>query len=301
MSQQTKKITSFESKKDRFKELLHMNAKAVKVYWPILLLVQLPVLTVYLLLAQKPIQQATIGLDKKYIDLHKQHTTHIKNIEQRFNELNHRFVTLQIQHAKFIKASILLTATVQQGNSPSTNLFKKTTLDTLDRIGEKIRLNEPFSGMLTSLPQECSAFSGYKTLKQFSARLPLTFQQLKKAFDDIRKSYIPSKIKSGLPNWLEKIASVFHGNIKIEKANQIDEDPFQSIAEALEVQDLKLAYAFSKSIKNQSIELWTKHVAERLSLEEDYSSFAEKVQNWIQQTPIENKTAPISTTQENTP
>ena len=109
-------------------------------------------------------------------------------------------------------------------------------------------------------------------------------------------------VTSRIPvKWLEKIASTFHGNIKIEKANQSDERPLQPIADALEAQDLKLAYSFAKNIQIQSVGLWAKHVAERLSLEEDYSSFAEKVQNWVQHPPIENKIAPIKTTQENIP
>ena len=303
MSQQTKKTISLEHNKVLVKEFLCKNGQAIKTYWPILLVAQLPVLIVYLFLAyQKPFLQTPIGFDKKNIELHKKHSAHIKNIELRFNELNQRFVALQNQHAKTVKSLILLkSATVQQGNLPSINLVKKTTLDTLDRIGEKIRLNEPFSGVLTSLPKECSAFPGYKTLHQFSARLPLSVTQLKKAFEDIRKNYMPPKVKSNLPKWLEKIASIFHGNIKIEKANQSDESPFQPIADALEAQDLKLAYSFTKNIQIQSVGLWAKHVAERISLDEEYYLFAENVQNWIQQTILGNQKPPTNTTQESIP
>jgi len=302
MSQQTKKTIP---QPDKFlaKELLRKNGHAIKKYWPVLLLAQLPALIFYLLLTyQKPFPQTQMVSDKKNTELHKQHSTHIKNIEQRFNELNQRFVALQNQHAKTVKSLILLkTATAQQGNIPSVNLIKKTTLDTLDRIGEKIRLNEPFSGVLSSLPKECSAFPGYKTLQQFSSRLPLSFIQLKKAFEDMRKNYTPPKVKSILPKWLEKIASTFHGNIKIEKANQSDESPLQPIADALEAQDLKLAYSFAKNIQIQSIGLWAKHVAERISLDEDYSLFAEKLQNWVKQTILGNQTPPTNTTQESIP
>ena len=171
----------------KLNKLLLKNKQALRIYWPLLLLAQLPALIICLIL---PFKQTVTAFDKKNnADTSKQLVSHIKNIEHRFNELNQRFLALQIQHAKFVKASILLTATVQQGSSPSVNLFKKTTLDILDRIGEKIRLNEPFSGLLASLPKECSSFSGYKTLKQFSVRLPLNHQQLKKAFDDIQKNY----------------------------------------------------------------------------------------------------------------
>lgn len=303
MSQPTKKTISLGLNRVLVKKFLCKNGQAIKTYWPVLLLVQLPVLIVYLLLAyQKPFQQTPMVFDKKNIELQKQHSTHIKNIEQRFNELNQRFVALQNQHAKTVKSLILLkTATVQQGNLPSVNLVKKTTLDTLDRIGEKIRLNEPFSGVLSSLPKECSTFPGYKTLQQFSARLPLSLVQLKKAFDDMRKNYAAPKVKSNLPKWLEKIAATFHGKIKIERANQSDESPLQPIADALEAQDLKLAYSFTKNIQIQSVELWAKHVAERISLDEEYSLFAEKVQNWVQQTILGNQIPPTNTTQESIP
>ncbi len=137
MSQQTKKTIP---QPDKFlaKELLRKNGHAIKKYWPVLLLAQLPALIFYLLLTyQKPFPQTQMVSDKKNTELHKQHSTHIKNIEQRFNELNQRFVALQNQHAKTVKSLILLkTATAQQGNLPSVNLIKKTTLDTLDRIGE---------------------------------------------------------------------------------------------------------------------------------------------------------------------
>ncbi len=303
MLQQTKKIPKLKLDMSIFKELLCKNIQAIKTYWPTLLLVQIiPIFIVFLVLVnQKPVLQTSTLIDKKNFELHKQHAIHIKNIEQRFNELNKRFVALQIQHAKFVKSSILLTATVQQGNVSPINAIKKTTLDTIDRIGEKIRLNEPYSGLLTSLPKECSSFSGYQSLQQFSSKLPLTFMQLKKSFEDIQKGYIAAKTKSTLPKWLEKVAKIFHGNIKIEKVNQIDESPFQSITEALEAQDLKLAYSFTKHLQLQVIQLWAQRVAERILLEEEYSAFAEKVQNWIQQIPLENESPFTEKSQENLP
>ena len=281
------------------KVLLCKNKEALKTYWPFLLLAQLPVLVVYLLFTyQKPLPQVPIIPDQKIIEQQKIQNTRIKNIEQRFSELNQRFLTLQNQLVASVTS--LKAAAVHQSHLPLVNLVKKTTLETLDRIGEKIRLNEPFSGLLTNLPKECSAFAGYKTLHQFSARLPLTFVQLKKTFDDIKKGYTPPKINSNLPKWLEKIAAAFKGNIKIEKANQVEENPLQPIADALEVQDLKLAYSFTKNLQIQSIKQWAKLAMERILLEEDYSMFAEKVQNWVNQAPLET-IPPTNTPQENLP
>ncbi len=312
---QTKETTPPKVAKTMFdkevaKQLLCKNKKALKTYWPLLLLALLPVLVVYLLLAnQKPLPTQVVP-DKKATELYKIQNAYIKNVEQRLDELNQRFLTLQNQHAKIIKSIISLKATTSaQGTNTQTSvdLVKKTTLETLDRIGEKIRLNEPFSGLLTSLPKDCSTFAGHKTLQQFSARLPLTFVQLKKTFDDIKKGYKPPKVNNNIPSWLEKIASVFpdaitllaKDNIKIEKANQTEENPLQPIADALEVQDLRLAYSFTKDLQIQSVKHWAKLVMERISLEEDYSLFAEKVQNWVSQTPSTHEAPPINTTQEN--
>jgi hypothetical protein len=251
---------------------------------------------------QKPPSQIPAVLDKKTTELNRIQNAHIKNIEQRFEGLNQRFLVLQNQHAKIIKSLISLkTVTVQQSQLPSVNLIKKTTLETVDRIGEKIRLNEPFSGLLTSLPKDCSAFPEYKTLQRFSARLPLTFAQLKRAFEDIRKNHTPQKINNNLPRWLEKIAAIFHGNIKIEKSTQVEESPFQQIADALEIQDLKLAYSFTKNFQIQQVKLWAKHAKERMSLEDDYSLFAEKIQNWANQTALINEAPPTNETKENLP
>lgn len=285
--------------KEMIKHLACKNKEALKVYWPLLLLTQLP-LGVYLFLAhQKPLPPTPIIPDQKTIEHQKIQNTRLKNIEQRFNELNQRFVVLQSQHAKMITSLISFkTATAQQSNLPPVNLVKRATLETLDRIGEKIRLNEPFSGLLANLPKDCSAFAGYKTLHQFSARLPLTFIQLKKTFDDIKKSYTPQKVNSNLPNWLEKIAAAFKGTIKIEKASQIEENPLQPIADALEVQDLRLAYSFTKDIQIPSIKQWAKLAMERILLEEDYSTFAEKVQSWVNQQPVQESTLTTNTPQE---
>ncbi len=290
---QTKKVpevakTMFD--KEIAKQILCKNKKALKTYWPLLLIAQLPVLLVYLCLAnQKLLPPAPIVPDKKIIEQQKIQNTRIKNMEQHFRELNQRFLVLQNQLAASVTS--LKAAAVHQNHLSSVNSVKKTTLETIDRIGEKIRLNEPFSGLLTSLPKDCSTFAGYKTLQQFSVRLPLTFLQLKKTFDDIKKSYTPPKINSKLPNWLEKIASAFKGNIKIEKATQSEENPLQPIVDALEMQDLKLAYSFAKDTQIQSVKQWAKLLMERTLLEENYSLFVEKVQNWVNQAPLETSPA----------
>jgi len=288
MLQQIKKIPKLNFDMSAFKNLLCKNVQAVKIYWPIILLIQTPIFIVCAILVnQKPTTQSA-PLDKNNFELHKKDAVRLKNLEQRFNELNKRFAALQIQHAKFVKSSILLAATVQQTNPSSDNIIKKNALDTIDRIGEKIRLNETYVGLISGFPKECSGFAGYKTVQQFSSKLPLSIVQLKKSFEDIRKKYTTSKTKNELPKWLEKAAKIFHGNIKIEQTKKADESPIQSITEALETQDLKLAYSLTKLISFPPIQLWAQYLAERISLEEEYATFAENVQNWAQQAPSEN-------------
>jgi len=288
MLQRIKKILKLNFDMSTFKNLFCKNIQAVKIYWPVILLIQAPIFIVCgTLVNQKPTTQLAM-LDKNNFELHKKHTIRLKNLEQRFNELNKRFAALQIQHAKFVKSSILLAATIQQTNPSSDNTIKKNALDTIDRIGEKIRLNEPYVGLIAGLPKECSGFAGHQTVQQFSSKLPLGIAQLKKSFEDVRKNYTASKTKSELPKWLEKAAKIFHGNIKIEQTKKTDESLIQSITEALETQDLKLAHSLTKLISFPPIQLWAQHLAERISLEEEYSIFAENVQNWAQQIPPEN-------------
>ncbi len=281
------------------KQVLLKNQAALKKYWPILLLGQLPLLAVYSLLATAtpsatPLLPPTpIKVDKKTLDLQKQQGARLKNLEQRLEGLNQRFLILQNLHAKTVKALITLKAEANiqktEHGATSINQMRKLTLETLDRIGEKIRLNEPFTGLLTSLSKECMSFSGYQTLHKYAAKLPLTFVQIKKAFDEIYKNSITPKQETSLPSWLTKMASFFHGKIKIKKSNQIEINPLQPLHEALESQDLKLVLALAKDLNLPTVKLWAQLVSERILLEDEYSVFAEKVQNWAQQPIQENK------------
>lgn len=304
MSQQIKEKVQLKLKYDMNK-LIFKNKEALKTYWPLLFLALFPTVIVYVLLInQKPSIQVPTKVDQKAIELHRQQNAHIKNVEQRLNELNQHFLALQNQHTKIVKSLISLKATTiqqkQENGLPTVNIVKKNTLEILDRIGEKIRLNEPFSGLLTNLPKECMGFPGYKTLHHFSARLPLTFVQLKKSFDDIQKNHTTAKTDLNLPKWAIKIASIFQGNIRVEKSNQTDKNLFQPVTEALEIQDLKLAYSFAKDLQIPAVKSWVKLAIERISLEEEYHLFAENVQHWTQQTSLSNNPATI-TTQENQP
>lgn len=273
------------------KGLFYKNIQAIKTYWPIFLLIQLPIFVVYLT-NQKPNIQASIILDKN----NQQQAIQIKRLERRFEELKKRFLALQIQHAKFVKSSILMASKVQHDNSSGVGDTKKIALDIVDRIGEKIRLNESYLSLLTLLPKECSLLPGYEILQQFASKLPLNLHQLKKSFEKIQKRHAQTKIKSDLPKWLEQIASLFHGKIKIEKTPTQDENSFELVMEALDTQDLKSALSFANNIPQEQIRSWTALVIERMQLEEGYAKFSVAMQQWAQQ--ISPK---LSTNKESTP
>ena len=278
------------------KKVILKNRRAIIEYWPIFLLGQLPLLVVYGLIANpKPAQlpAAPIKIDKKAAEFQKQQSTRLKNLEQRLEGLNQRFLILQNQHAKTVKALIVLKSESNSQRAEhgvaSINQTRNLTLEILDRIGEKIRLNEPFTGLLTNISKECVNFSGYQTLHKYAAKLPLTFLQIKKEFDEFYKNYIPQKQDTNLPLWLTKIASFFHGKIKIKKVDQIEVNPLQPLHEALEAQNLKLALVLASDLDFPAVKLWAQKVSERVLLEDQYSIFAEKVQNWAQQSIQENK------------
>ena len=313
MSQQTEeKVTHGVIENSKYHEkLLHLankNVQAIKIYWPLLILSQaVGIAALILVFNQKNLHKEQENNNKRDIEQNKQQTA-IKNLEQRFDNLNERFLSLQTQQAKIVKNLISLKMTLSSQKSESVkqnvstaeiNITQKTVLDTLDRIGDKIRLNESFASLLTSIPRTYINLPEYKILQKFSTRLPLTFKQLNKSFEEIQKNYTPQKPASNLPKWVSDIASVFHGTIKIEKADQKKENPLKSITDALGAQDLKSAHAFAKNFDNPSIKSWADLIAERISLEESYSLFAEKVQNLAQQTSQEIENKPMQKAQEN--
>lgn len=264
------------------KELFSKNIRVCKSYWPIITIMQLIAFIGCLIWTnQRPIQQTEVIIDKKSLNF-KQREDKINELEKQFQELKKRFLALQVQHAKFVKSSILMAT-----NTPNSVLqaqdTKKIASDIIDRIGEKIRLNNPYSNLLTLLPKECTSFSGYQTLHEFASNPPSNPQRLQKSFEDIRKKYTSHKKRYLLPKWLEKIASLFHGEIKIEKIHSIDETSFNLITEALELQDLKLAFSIAKNISIQPFQKWTNELTKRIKLEEEFMTFSTAIQQWIQQ------------------
>lgn len=272
--------------------LFHKNIQAIKSFWPIIILGQLSVFIIYLAcINQKPYAPTSIVLDKKNLELSQKQDAQIKRLEKKFEELKKRFLALQIQHTKLLKSSILMTTKDQHDNSMSAQDSRKVVLETVDRIGEKIRLNDSYSSLLASLPEKCSSFPGYETLQQFSSVPPPNIYQLQKSFEDIRKKYTLPKVQNNLPKWLEKIAAIFRGKIKVEKIRSVDEKPFELIEEALDSQDLKAALSFSKNIPLQQIQTWANHLTGRLQLEEAYLNFSAVMQQWVKQTSAELSTS----------
>lgn len=292
MSQQTKKLIHSTTEK-----YLKRMWYAIKNFWPLLLLTQIPLIIVSIVLLRRILPVPTSLPTKNEMVQNKK----IKNLEIHIKNVNEKFLDLQDQNSKILQELKSEKNSQKHGNyAIENNQFKQHTLEILDRIGEKIRLNEPFAGLLANISKDCINFSGYQSLHKYSTKLPLTFSQLKKAFDEIYKNYTPPKQDAKFPSWLEKIASFFRGKIKIEYQNQIRINPLLPVLEALEMQDLKLALALAKDINLPTTKLWTALVQERILLESEYSLFAEKIQDWASQPAIETaQIQPENTKQEN--
>ncbi len=279
MSQQTKKLFNTAAEKH-----LKRTWQAIKNFWPLLILTQVPLIILSIVLLRMISPVPTLPPTKNEIVKNNK----IKNLETHIKNLNEKFLDLQDQNSKILQ-TLKSEKNLQkpEGYIIDNNNLKHQTLEILDRIGEKIRLNEPFAGLLANISRDCKNFSGYQSLHKYSTKLPLTFLQLKKSFDEIYKNYKPQKQEAKFPSWLERIASFFRGKIKIEYLNQVRVNPLLPVLEALEMQDIKLALSLAKNINLPTTKLWTALVEERILLESEYSLFAEKVQDWAGQTIIE--------------
>ena len=281
MSQQTKKL--FHSDTAKYAKYLKRTWHAIKNFWPLLLLTQLPLIIISVVLIRiSPIPTSSVTKNEVM------QNDKIKNLEIHIKNLNEKFLSLQGQHSKIL-LDLKSEKNLQKHENYTieNNHLKQQTLEILDRIGEKIRLNEPFAGLLSNISKDCVNFSGFQNLHKYSTKLPLTFLQLKKAFDEIYKNYTPPRQEAKFPSWLDKIASFFRGKIKIEYLNQVRVNPMLPVLEALEMQDLKLALSLAKDINLPTTKLWAALVQERILLESEYSLFAEKVQDWADQPAIE--------------
>ena len=110
--------------------------------------------------------------------------------------------------------------------------------------------------------------------------MPLDFLQIKNAFDELYKNRTPQIKDTTIPLWLTKIASFFHGKLQIKKTK--DTNPLQPIHEAIGSNDIKLALVLAKNLNIPNIKLWAQLAEERILLEDEYSVFADSVQNWAQ-------------------
>jgi competence protein ComGC len=292
MSLQTKKLIHSTTAK-----YLKRNLHAIKSFWPLLLLAQISLIIISIMLLRLISPVSTSSPTKSETIQNER----IKNLEIHIKNLNEKFLIIQEQNSKMLsdlKSEKILQR--QDNYTVSNNQSKQQTLEMLDRIGEKIRLNEPFARLLANISNDCINFPGYQTLHKYSTKLPLTFLQLKKAFDEIYKNYTPPKQDAKFPSWLEKIASFFRGKIKIEYLNQAKINPLLQVLEALEMQDLKLVLSLAKDINLPTLKLWTALVQERILLENEYSLFAERVQDWAGQPVIETaQVQPENSEQEN--
>lgn len=287
--------------KHAVKSTYKKNIRAFKSYWPLFLLIQIPLLFLYaLFVQQRVISEGSLNsyqnnslIQQK---IQEQQALSIRNVEQLFTDLNQKVEKLQAQNEKLSKIlSALKTFHKKQISEPivpNTSLIQKITLESLDKIGEKIRLSEPYSSLINSLPSDCTKFSGYKTLQQFSARPPMSTYQLKKSLENMAKNYNPQGSPTNPPVWLDKLASIFRGNIKIEKIEPQKESPFQPILIALETHDIKSAHTLAKESQIQAIKEWAKMVEDHLLVEEEYGVFVEEIKLWIRGQYQANETPP---------
>lgn len=293
MSQQTEISQPLKAHKSAFVKPIKRMGHALKNYWPLVLLTQLPliILSVFFLKAMKPLQNLPLT---SAADLQSEQ---IKSLENHIKSLSEKILDIQNKYTAAL-SELKSQRNFQNQTLDSTSVAqsKNQILENLDRIGEKIRLNEPFAGLLARLPKESTAFPGYQTLYKYSSKLPLTFMQLKKIFDDIYKTYIPPKKATTVHPFLAKIASFFHGKIKVE-STQNSVNPLLPVQEALDMQDLKTALSMANSIDFPTLKLWKNLAIERILLESDYSVFAEKMLDWLNQNFIDNTIQPAISSQ----
>ena len=286
MPQQTEISNPVDSHKPKHIKILRKIEHGLRNYWPLILLTQLPliIVSVFFINTIKPSQNFVLPPTKSIEPPNEQ----IKTLETHIKNLNEKILDIQNQHSAAL-ADLKSTSNLQNQTHTITNIdqTRRQILDTIDRIGEKIRLNEPFTGLLASLPKDCTAFPGYQTLYKYSSKLPLTFLQLRKIFDDIYKAYSPPKQTTNIHPWLAKIASMFRGQIKIERSLVV-ENPLLPALEAIDMQDLRSALLLTNNINFPTLKLCKNLVQERVLLENEYSVFVEKTQIWLNQTFVEN-------------
>jgi hypothetical protein len=268
----------------RIKSFVGQNLTTIIKYWPLAIISQMPLAYIAFgdkINSKKPLTHSKV--EAKNLDI--KDKKHYEQLEKRLKSLNERFLVLQTQHAKIVKAIIAIQEKQQinsENNSPSAVKNSKhniSAFEVFEKIGEKIKLGESYSHLLLTIPNDLKSSSSYEALKQYANKAPPTFNDLIKAFSEIQKDYTPNQYSQAVPAWLEKIAEFFKGKVKISKGDVIEHSPIEAIKEALELHDFQLAADAAQYADNASIKKWGTLLEERLQLEHNYILFGEQISN----------------------
>lgn len=267
------------------KLVIYKNLHALKTYWPLILLSQLPL--VYNLsiknATEHPIKSSKV--EAKNLDILKQKYLTPQDIDKKLKYLNERFMVLQTQHSKIVKNIIAIqekqqSATYQEKNSETITDKNETSIfEIIEKIGDQIKNGEPYTNFITKIPSNLKNNPAYEMLNKYASKTPPTFNDLIKAFEEINKNHAQTQETQNIPRWLEKLSTFFNGEIKITKGNNSAHSPFEAIKEALTLRDFQLALDAAQYTNLPAIKKWAKPLEERLQLEQHYQLFAEQVSN----------------------
>lgn len=264
------------------KKFAKENLAAVKKYWPLILISQIPfTYTLFNSAAQPTKFTAYSKIEAKNLDIIGKKNLEQQALEKRLKSLNERFLVLQTQHAKMVKAIIAVQEKSQITSTPNPDIINKkndlSIFETFEKISEKIKNGETYTNLILLLPASLKANPSYEILNLYANKVPPSFNDLIKAFTEIQKNYSPSQQLQTVPKWLKKIAEFFKGEVKIAKGNNFEHSPIDAIKEALELRDFQLAADAAQYVDNQSVKKWAKLLEDRINLEQHCQLFAEQI------------------------
>lgn len=262
------------------KNFAKKNLAAVKKYWPLILISQIPF--AYTILNSRPqITKPNAKVEAKNLDVIGKKNLDQKELEKRLKSLNERFLVLQTQHAKMVKNIIAIQEKSQNSPTPNPDIVNKkndlSIFETFEKIGEKIKSGEAYANLMTLMPNDVKNNSSYAILNIYANKVPPSFNDLTKAFAEIKKNYSPTQQMQTVPQWLKKIAEFFKGEVKIAKGNSLEHSPIDAIKEALELRDFQLAADAAQYTDNASVKKWAKLIEDRINLEQHYQLLAEQI------------------------
>lgn len=272
-----------------WKKLFFYNFNAVKKYWPLLVILQLQLgyLVFEKYFTEKNI--SSVIIEAKNLDIiNKQ-----KAMALQLKQLNEKFLSLQINQARVLKSAI----TIQDKATKTEDIVKQNSKNSIfpneinteviitEQIKKHIEDSEPYHHLLEKISDNLKNHNSYVILENYSKNVPITLKEIIKNFDTIAANRVHTDAKLEIvPEWLDKIASLFKGKVEIGKNINSENSPYIMIKKALDQGDLQLALDGAAYIKNDDLIKWCEIVKARLFLEEQYKFFKEYAQNAIHHT-----------------